>query len=95
MFSHECIKNRFYHFKPLKKKAMTTKPLSDFELLNYLQENQAYLKTVLRATEVIQAELQKRGVDEIHLENQVKFKMFLDEVKSGYILQSFTKAKNN
>ena len=74
---------------------MTNRTVTDFDLLNYLQENQAYLKTVLRATEVIQAELQKRSVDEIHLENQVKYKMFLDEVKSGYVLQSYSKAKNN
>jgi hypothetical protein len=74
---------------------MTTKNVTDFDLLNYLQENQAYLKTVLRAAEVIQAELQKRGVDEIHLENQVKYKMFLDEVKSGFVLQSYMKTKHN
>jgi len=74
---------------------MTIKTVTDFDLLNYLQENQAYLKTVLRATEVIQAELQKRTVDEIHLENQVKYKMFLDEVKSGYVLQTYMKSKHN
>jgi hypothetical protein len=74
---------------------MTTKTVTDFDLLNYLQENQAYLKTLLRAAEVIQAELQKRSVDEIHIENQVKYKMFLDEVKSGYVIQNYMKAKNN
>jgi hypothetical protein len=85
-----------WHFNPIKQRInMTNRTVTDFDLLNYLQENQAYLKTVLRATEVIQAELQKRSVDEIHLENQVKYKMFLDEVKSGYVLQSYSKAKNN
>lgn len=82
-------------YPPIKTINMTTKTVTDFDLLNYLQENQAYLKTLLRAAEVIQAELQKRSVDEIHIENQVKYKMFLDEVKSGYVIQNYMKAKNN